>query len=256
MPVSKNRRKSKKSQTRKENKAKSGNNQEYGGFADAGMPPMFHDPAQFMPGPGIPGLRTVGISINGRRRYKVTSPPDDPNLSEMEQIDAIIERSVTFEMTGAHHDNIGLREFDLDGEIEGGDILGPMVARISIDPLATIEGHDEWNTGQDIVDFLDSDPNVFRGDFNGNRWQGLGVPWAECLPSTGECFDRAGLTDCGNPAHCPQCDTEVNPEETHFHILEEDGLMRLCERCWSKGPLPDEDRTLELDFQEMTARVR
>ena len=68
-------------------------------------------------------------------------------------------------------------------------------------------------------------------------------------------LDRVGINDCGNPPHCPQCDTEVGAAETHFHILDEDGLMRLCERCWSKGPLPEEDRTLELDFQEMTVKV-
>ena len=51
----------------------------------------------------------IGMNIGKGSRYKVTSP-DDPALSEMEQIDAIIERSVTFEMTDAHHDNIGLKE--------------------------------------------------------------------------------------------------------------------------------------------------
>ena len=66
----------------------------------------------------------------------------------MEQSDAITLRSVTFEMTEAHHDNIGLREIDLDGEISGGDILGPMEASIEVDPLATIEGHPRWQTGQ------------------------------------------------------------------------------------------------------------
>ena len=64
------------------------------------------------------------MNIGRGSRYKVTSPPDDPALSEMEQIDAIIERSVTFEITEAHHDNIGLKEIDLDGEMSGGDIRG------------------------------------------------------------------------------------------------------------------------------------
>ena len=113
--------------------------------------------------------------------------PDDPALSETEQIDAIIERSVTFEMTEAHHDNIGLREIDLDGEISGGDIMGPRAARIEVDPLATIEGHPRWQTGQELIDFLDSDPNVFREEFDGNRWQGLGVSWVECQPEVENC---------------------------------------------------------------------
>ena len=58
-----------------------------------------------------------------------------------------------------------------------------------------------------------------------------------------------GINDCRNAPHCPQCDTEVDPEETHFHTLAENQLIRLCERCWAKGPLPEADRTLELDFQ-------
>ena len=41
MPVSKNRRKSKRSQSREVNKAKEANNQGSGGFADAGMTPTF-----------------------------------------------------------------------------------------------------------------------------------------------------------------------------------------------------------------------
>ena len=248
MPVSKNRRKNKKGQTRKVNKAKAANNQGIGGFSDIGMPPALDELPPFEPQAGIPGLRTVGTSVGGSHRYRVTSPPDDPNLSEMEQIDAIMERSIAFEMTEAHHNNIGLGDFDLDGEFEGGDIMGPMVARVDVDPLATIEGHPGWKTGQDLIDFLDADPNVFRGEFDGNRWQGLGVPWVECPPNTVECFDRVGINDCGNPPHCPQCDTEVDGAETHFHVLDEDGVLRLCENCWSKGPLPEENRTLELEF--------
>ena len=255
MPVSKNRRKSKGGQSRKVNKAKTASNQGSGGFADVGMSPVEYEPPLLEPQPGIPGMRTVGMGVGGRRRYRVTSPPNDPDLSEMEQIDATIERSIAFEMTEAHHNNIGLGDFDLGGEFEGGDIMGPMVARVEVDPLATIEGHPERKTGQELIDFLDADPHVFRGEFDGNRWQGLGVPWTECPPSINECFDRIGITDCGNPPHCPQCDTGVNPEEIHFHVLDEDGLLRLCERCWSKGPLPEGDRTLELDFQEMIAKV-
>ena len=143
----------------------------------------------------------------------------------------------------------------LDGEMSGGDIPGPMVASVEVDPLSTIEGHPKWKTGQELIDYLDSEPNVFRGEFDGNRWQGSGVQWMECSPKVEECFDRLGINDCGNPPHCPQCDTQVNPEETHYHILGEDGVRRLCERCWAKGPLPEEDRTLELDFQGMAGRT-
>ena len=134
MPVSKNKRKSRKGQNRKDSKAKEANNLGGSGFGDQGGSVVINDTFPFEPHPGIPGVGTVGMRMSGGRRYKVTSPPDNPALSEMEQIDAITERSVTFEMTEFHHDSIGLREMDLDGEMSGGDILGPMVARVEVDP--------------------------------------------------------------------------------------------------------------------------
>ena len=244
MPVSKNRRKNKKGQSRKVNKAKAANNQGIGGFADVGMPPVEYEPPLFQPQAGIPGLRTVGMNVVGSHRYRVTSPPDDPDLSEMEQIDAIMERSIAFEMTEAHHNNIGLGDFDLDGEFEGGDIMGPMVARVDVDPLATIEGHPEWKTGQELIDFLDADPNVFRGEFDGNRWQGSGAMWDECPPSVLDCPYRVAAEAPGNAPECVQCETELRPEETHFHILDEGSILAMCESCWKKGPLPEENQTL------------
>ena len=239
MPVSKNRRKSKRAQNRKVNRAKSG-----GDFGGGGVPDTLDYPPPMTPATTIPDLRQVGMSINASSRYEVKSPPDDPELSETEQIDAIIDRSVAFEMTEAHHDNIGLREIDLVGEISGGDILGPMAARIDLDPLATIEGHPVWTTGQELIDFLDSDPNVFRDEFNGNRWQGSGARWDECPPSVLDCPYRVAVEAAGNPAGCVQCETELRPEEDHFHILYESNILAMCGECWSRGPLPEEDRTL------------
>ena len=233
MPVSKNRRKSKKGQARKENRAKAGNDQ--GGIPYEPEYPLPHLHNEF------PGLRTIGTSIGGARRYRVTSPPDDPNLSEMEQIDAILNRSVTFEMTEAHHDNIGLRDIDLDGEM-GGDSLEPMVATVNVDPLATIEGHPTWTTGQELIDFLDADSNVFRDEFDGNRWQGSGVRWDECPPSVLDCPYRLVDQDQGRTPGCVQCDAELPPEDVHFHILDSGSILTMCGRCWSKGPLPEEDR--------------
>ena len=241
MPVSKNRRKSKKGQTRKENRAKAGNYQGGGGIP--------YEPEYSLPQAHneFPGLRTIGTSIGGGRRYSVTSPPDDPNQTEMGQIDAIVKRSVTFEMTEAYHDNIGLREIDLDGEM-GGDFLGPMVATVNVDPLTTIEGHPLWTTGQELIDFLDADPNVFRDEFDGNRWQGSGARWDECPPSVLDCPYR--LVDQGQETApgCVQCEAELPPEEVHFHILDSDSILTLCQGCWSKGPLPEEDRTLGAKF--------
>ena len=244
MPVSKNRRKSKKGQSRKENKAKAANNLGGGGFSAPGGSSEFNDTFPFEPRPGIPGVRTEGMSMGGGSRYKVTSPTDDPALSEMEQIATIIERSVTFEMTEPHHDNIGIREIDLDGEMGGGNISAPMVATIVVDPLSTIEGHPKWQTGQELVDFLDSDPNVFRGEFDGNRWQGSGARWDECPPNVLDCSYRVVVEVPGTPPGCAQCETKLRPEELHFHMLYESSILTMCEGCWSKGPLPEEDRTL------------
>ena len=239
MPVSKNKRKTKKGQSRKVNRAKSG-----GDFGGGGAPGTFDYLSQMTPATTTPGLRPVGMSIDASRRYKVTSPPADPELSEMGQIDAIIDRSVAFEMTEAHHDNIGLREMELNGEISGGDILGPLAARIDVDPLATIEAHPRWTTGQELIDFLDSDPNVFRDEFNGNRWQGSGARWDECPPSVLNCPYRVAVEAAGNPPGCVQCETELRPEEDHFHILYESSILAMCGECWSRGPLSEEDRTL------------
>ena len=244
MPVSKNRRKSKKAQRRKVNRARAESSPGWGGVPDS-----FDYPALPSPSDPISGLRPMGIGSGGTLRYGVINPPDDPALSEMEQIDAIIGRSVAFEMTEAHHDNIGLREIDLGGEMSGGDISGPMVATITVDPLSTIEGHPRWKTGQDLIDFLDSDPDVFRGEFDGNRWQGLGVQWLECPPEVPNCPYRLEDGSTGGPPGCFQCQRGMSSEEVHFHIVEVDSVATLCRQCWSKGPLPEEDRTLNFEFQ-------
>jgi hypothetical protein len=238
MPVSKNKRKSKKAQSRKVNRAKVAGN-----FGGGGVYDTFDYPPPEAPQGAIPGIRPPETSIGGNRRYQVTSP-DGPALSELEQIDAIIERSVTFEMTEPHHDNIGLREIDLDGEMGGEDISAPMVATIKVDPLSAIEGHPKWQTGQELIDFLDSDPNVFRGEFDGNRWQGSGARWDECPPNVLDCSYRVVVEASGTPPGCAQCETELRPEELHFHFLDESSILTMCEGCWSKGPLPEEDRTL------------
>ena len=233
MPVSKNKRKSKRAQSRKVNRRKA-----EGSSGGGGTPPWFDHPSPLSPQGAIPELMP-----DENRRYQVNSP-DEQALYEMEQTDAITLRSVTFEMSEAHHSNIGLREIDLDGEMGGGDIAAPMVATIKVDPLSTIEGHPKWQTGQELIDFLDSDPNVFRGEFNGNRWQGSGARWDECPPNVLDCSYRVVVKLSGTPPECAQCETELRPEEVHFHILYENSIFTICEGCWSKDPLPEEDRTL------------
>ncbi len=136
MPVSKNRRKSKRAQRRKVNRARAESSLGWGGVPD----PFDYPPPPSPPGAN-PELRPMEISTAGNPQYGVINPPDDPGLSEMEQIDAINGRSVVFEMTEAHHDNFGLREIDLGGEMSCSDISGPMVATITIDPLSAIDGH-------------------------------------------------------------------------------------------------------------------
>ena len=253
MPVSKNKRKSKKAQSRKVNRAKA-----EGSFGEGEVPPAFGYPhmpqlhehrAEPPLHEAVPSLPTAGTSIGGNRRYKVTGPPDYPALSEMEQIDAITLRSVTFEMTEAHHDNIGLREIYLDGDMGGDDISGPMVATIRMDPFSTIKGHPRWKTGQELIDYLDADPNVFREEFDGNRWQGLGVTWVECLPEVENCPYRLEEDRTDGPPECWQCESGMRAEEVHFHILDDDGFVTMCRECWSKGPLPEENRTLQFEFQ-------
>lgn len=93
-----------------------------------------------------------------------------------------------------------------------------------------------------MIDFLDSDPNVFRGEFDGNRWQGLGVPWMECLPAVEDCLDRLESGRSDKLPGCSQCDSRLRSEEVHFHAIEDDNFVTLCDKCWSKGPLPEEDR--------------
>ncbi len=232
MPVSKNKRKSKKAQSRKVNRVKA-----WGNFGGDGAPPEFDHPPPLSPQGAIPELMPLETSIGENRRYQVNSP-DDQALSEMEQTDAITLRSVTFEMTKAHHDNIGLREMDLDSEISGGDFPGPMEASIEVDPLATIDGHPRWQTGQELIDFLDSDPNVSREELIGNRWQGLRVPWVECQPEVGDCPYRQEDAHSDSQPRCSRCESGMQSEEVHFHILEDDGFVTLCKECWSKGPLP------------------
>ena len=244
MPVSKNRRKSKRGQRRKVNRARAESSRGWGGVPD----PFDYPPPPSPPGAN-PELRPMEISTAGNPRYGMINPPDDPGLSEMEQIDAIIGRSVAFEMTEAHHDNIGLGEIDLGAETPGGDISGPMVATITIDPLSAIDGHPRWKTGQELIYFLDSDPGAFRGEFDGNRWQGLGVPWLECPTAAENCPYRPEHGRPGTPPGCFQCQRGMPPEEVHFHIVEADGLATLCRECWLKGPLPEEDRTLDFDFR-------
>ena len=232
MPVSKNKRKSKKAQSRKVNRAKAGGN-----FGESGAPSEFDHPPPLSPQGAMPELMPLETSIDENRRYQVNSP-DDQALSEMEQIDAAIERSVTFEMTEAHHDNIGLREIDLDGEMGSGDIAAPMVATIRVDPLSTIEGHPKWQTGQELIEFLNSDPNVFRGEFNGNRWQGSGARWDECPPNGTGLFVPSGGRGFRDTARMRAVQNGVatggGPLSLHGRKQHPDNVRRVL----VKGPLP------------------
>ena len=90
---------------------------------------------------------------------------------------------------------------------------------------------------------------MFRGEFDGNRWQGLGVPWLKCLAEAENCSYRPEDGSTGTTPGCFQCQREMPPEEVHFHIVESDSLATLCRECWSKGPVPEEDRTQSFEYQ-------
>ena len=71
MPVSKNKRKSKRAQSRKVNRAKAGGN-----FGGGGTPPAFDHPPPLSPQDAIPELMPLETSIDENRRYQVNSPDD------------------------------------------------------------------------------------------------------------------------------------------------------------------------------------
>ena len=106
-------------------------------------------------------------------------PVDHAGVGSNMDDEAIFERVddiVNFEMTEFHYRNIGLDQVDFFGEIGGGDIDGPDIATVSIHPLENIQGHPRWQTGADAIAELSNDPNIFRDEFAGNRWQGSGAP--------------------------------------------------------------------------------
>ena len=84
---------------------------------------------------------------------------------------------------------------------------------------------------------------------DGNQWQGLRLQWGECPPDAGNCPDRVEQDRNGRPPQCSQCESGIRLEEVHFHVLEDDSFVRFCKECWSREPLPEEDRTLEFEFQ-------
>ena len=55
-----------------------------------------------------------------------------------------------------------------------------------------------------------------------------------------DCPYRVAVEAAGNPAGCVQCETELRPEEDHFHILYESSILAMCGECWSRGPLPED----------------
>lgn len=249
MPRSKNKRKNKSAQTRKVNRNKAVNREKINTVELGNSPSMQENPERFSPEQNkiqeatIPGFQNYGFSPrwNNEPEYKVDIFFDDDESLDQDQ-------SVHFEMTEAHYRSTEIGKVDFMAEIGGGDIMGPDVASVSIDPRDKIIGHPRWTTGEDAIRELDQDPNVFRGEFDGNRWQGRGSDWAECPPDRADCWDRQGITSCENPPVCSQCQEETKPAETHYHILEHNEPGRLCQICWAKSPLPPEDQAERIEF--------
>ena len=264
MPQSKNKRKNKSAQTRKVNQTKA-ESQEKINSSKFSEPSSvlenprnsFGEPSSVLENPRnsfgeqspIPvnpsqGIRTYGFSPGWKSEpeYKIETSWNGEDLDDLQH--------VHFEMTEAHFWATEISKVDFMAEIEGGDIMGPDVASVDIDPRDKIIGHPRWETGKDAIRELDTDPSVFRGEFDGNRWQGKGSTWADCPPERKDCWDRQGITSCGNSPVCSQCQEETKPEETHYHILEHEKPGRMCQKCWNKGPLPLENRVEGIKFTE------
>ena len=258
MPQSKNRRKNKSAQTRKVNQAKAEKVQaekiqaETRGKSNherpGEQPKIWANPQPPLgeqspiPADHVSGIRTHGFSPgwNSEPEYKVDSFFDEEDLDDSHLVD--------FEMTEAHFRATEISKVDFMAEIGGGDNMGPDVASVTINRRDKIIGHPRWKTGEDAITELDQDPNVFRGEFNGNRWQGRGSPWAECTPERTDCWDRQGITSCANSPVCIQCIEGMKTEETHYHILEEEEPGRICQKCWTKGSLPPENQVEKIEF--------
>ena len=250
MPQSKNKRKNKSAQTRKVNQTKVESQEKINSTKFSQPSSVLENPRSSFgeqnPIPVNPnqGIRTYGFSSGweSEPKYKVETSWDGENFDNLQD--------VHFEMTEAHFWATEISKVDFMAKIEGGDIMGPDVASVCIDPRDKIISHPRWETGKDAIRELDTDPSVFRGEFDGNRWQRRGSNWADCPPERKDCWDRQGITSCGNPPVCTQCQEETKSEEIHYHILEHEKPGRMCQECWNKGPLPPEDRVEEIEFTQ------
>ena len=187
------------------------------------------------------------LSVGNRPRYKVEHPVN-PLLNQEENWDAEDERTVTFVTTEAHWNALELAQVELSGEISE-DLVCPGLAEVSIDPLSKIMGHPKWRTGADVITELDLDAMCYRNEFGGNYWQGRGTKWGACSESRADCFDRQGLTLCGNPPVCNQCQGRLIVNKTHYHLFDQEYPGRLCEVCWGKDALPTSDEIPGTEFE-------
>ena len=179
--------------------------------------------------------------------YEVLTPTAD-GKSDWEREEDEIARSVQFEMTEAHFRATGLDQISFDNLVEPLNNTSPNIATVFVDPLSTIPNHPKWSTGAELILELYQDPNVFRGDFAGNRWQGSGAKWCRCQVEREDCPDRKGISSYGRPPSCAQCQEDLVPDETHYHLVQKTLTNRMCKECWGKGPLPEEDQTLKFRF--------
>ena len=180
--------------------------------------------------------------------HKVIVPNPDGKPHWENEADEF-ERSVKFEMTLAHFQATGLDQIGFDNLIEGDKTRAPEYATIFVDPLAKILDHPKWKTGAELITDLEKDPNVFQGDFAGNRWQGSGAKWCKCPVTREDCPDRQGVSSYGELPTCAQCSEKLVSSQTHYHVIHMNLPDKLCDKCWAKGPLPEENQEARFRFQ-------
>ena len=179
--------------------------------------------------------------------YKVIVPNPDGKPHWENEADEF-ERSVKFEMTEAHFMKLELDKMGFDNLIEGDSTPAPEYATIFVDPLGEIQDHPKWKTGADLIIELSEDPNIFQGDFAGNRWQGSGAKWCKCPVTREDCPDRQGVSSYGELPTCAQCSEKLVSSQTHYHVIHMNLPDKLCDKCWAKGPLPEEDQETMFRF--------
>ena len=103
-------------------------------------------------------------------------------------------------------------------------------------------------TGVDPTENTDQPPNTLQGDSAHNRFARSGATWCRCSVERNDCPDRRGISSFGKPPACENCLEPLRPTRTHYHLVQKTLATKLCEECWSKGPLPPKDESTKFRF--------